>query len=314
MKKKLIAAIIIIVLLAACFIPVTLQQSVTIKSTFFNTYEQFAQANNWKKWRSDLRDTWLSDSSKITTQTTGNTFSINCKELTLQVTNIDGYSFNVDEKNADGNFYYNYTVTPKKEQDQAQVVASEQKSLIKYLSGLFTGTNLPETHLSDIKRFMENADLYYGFNIRKVHVTDTNIVVLTRTVPAKSQFDEAGKLLITLKQYVADKQLHQVQPLIAQFLPGRNDSVRLKIGLPVDKKIQTQPPFLFMTMPPGGYFYTTTYNGKFSNKMKAYSALYQYFRDRGMQTPILPFEAYLDNKLPVADTSQVHLRLNFSTF
>jgi len=314
MKKKLIAATIIIVLIAACFIPVTLQQSLTIKSTFFNTYEQFARANNWKKWRSDLRDTWMSDSSKITTQATGNTFSIACKELTLQVTNIDGYSFNVDEKNADGELFYNYTVTPKKEQNQAQVVVSEKKSFIKYLSGLFSGNSLPETHLGDIKRFMENPDLYYGFNIRKVHVTDTNIVVLTKTVPAKSQFDEAGQLLSALKQYAASKQLRQVQPLIAQFLPGRNDSVRLKIGLPVDKKIQTQPPFLFMTMPPGGYFYTTTYTGKLSNKIKAYSALYQYFRDRAMQTPILPFETYLDNKLPIADTSQVHLRLNFSTF
>jgi hypothetical protein len=244
----------------------------------------------------------------------GNTFSIACKQLTLHVTNVDGYSFNVDQTNAQGNLNYSYTVTPKKDQNQTQVVVAEKKSAIKYFLGLFSGDNLSETHLSDIKRFMENPDLYYGFNIRKVHVTDTNIVVLTKTVPAKSEFDEAAKLLSTLKQYAAGRQLHQVQPLIAQFLPGRNDSVRLKIGLPVDKKIRTQPPFLFMTMPPGGYFYTTIYTGKFSNKMKAYSALYQYFRDRGMQTPILPFEAFLDNKLPTADTSQVHLRLNFSTF
>ena len=314
MKKKLITIVVIIAIIGACFIPVTLQQSLAIKSTFFNTYEQFAQANNWKKWRSDLRSTWLSDSSKITTRTTGNTFSITCNDLTLLVTNTDGYSFNVDETSAQGSLHYDYTVTPKKEQNQAQVVVTEKKSIIRYLSGLFNGDTLPETHLSDIKRFMESPDLYYGFNIRKAHVTDTIIVVLTKTVPAKSQFPEAEKLLGTLKKYAASKQLHQTQPFIAQFLPGRNDSVRLKIGLPVDKKIQTQPPFLFMTMPPGGYFYTATYTGKFSDKIKGYRALYQYFRDRGMQTPILPFETYLDNKLPSTDTSQIRIRLNFSTF
>jgi hypothetical protein len=314
MKKKLVAIVIVIAIAGVCFIPVTLQQSLTIKAAFFNTYQQFAQANNWKKWRSDLRDTWLADSSKITTHTIGNTFSVATKDVSILVTNIDGFSFSVEEENSNGGLNYVYMVTPKKEQNQTQVVISEKKSALKYLAGLFGKDQLSETHVNDIKRFMEDPDLYYGFNIRKVHVTDTNIVVLTKTVPAKGQLVEAEKLLSALKQYALSKQLRQTQPFIAQILPGRNDSVRLKIGLPVDKKIQTQPPFLFMTMPPGGYFYTATYTGKFSDKIKGYRALYQYFRDRAMQTPILPFETYLDNKLPGADTSQIRIRLNFSTF
>jgi len=311
MKKKVILLVLLLIVLAALFIPVSQQRSETIKASFFNTYQQLGAAGNWQKWRSDLRKTWLTDSSKISIRKDQNDFTLAYNDLTIQVKPVNGYSFSVTEQTEYGSLDYGFTLIPAKNPDEAMLSVTQRTSLIHYLFG---GEDLSATHAADLKRFMESPDLYYGFHIIKMHVTDTALVVTGKTVPGKDKFTEAAKLLDELRQYIAKNGLRQTQPLIAQFLPGRRDSIRLKIGIPVNKKAHSEAPFSYMTMPSSGYFYTTVFRGKFSDRQKAYAAIYHYFKDRTMQVPILPFDTYLDNKLPASDTDRVNIRVNFSTF
>jgi len=314
MKKKLLFALLPILVLIALFIPISRQFEVKIKATFFNTYQVLSKSNNWPKWRSDLRSTWLIDSPKIAMINARSSFSVMLGELTLQVTPVNGYSFSVVEQRAEQEHQYLYTLIPAIDQNYTLARLDEKVSLYRYLYDLIDGASSTYAHLIDLKRFMETPDLYYGFHINKIHVTDTSIVVLSNTVLSKNKFIGAQAILQTLQHYLGTNQLQQTQPLIAQFLPGRNDSVHLKVGLPVDKKVQTKTPFIFMTMPSSGYFYTVNFKGRFADRQNAYTAVYRYFKDRNMQVPILPFETYLDNKLPKSDTDIVNIRINFSTF
>ncbi len=314
MKKKLLLLPLPILVLFAFFIPVSRHFEVKIKATFFNTYQVISKADNWKKWRSDLRSSWLADSAKITSVSDQSGFSLKLNDLALQVNPVNGYSFSVNEQSDDQSKQYLYTLVPEKDQNYTIALADEKVSFYRYLVDLINGSAIKHTHLPDLERFMETPDLYYGIHIAKIHVTDTSIVVLTNTVLSKNKFSGAGAILHTLQEYLSKNQLQQTQPLIAQFLPGRNDSVHLKVGLPVGKKAQTKAPFIFMTMPGSGYFYTVNFKGKFNEREKAYAAVYRYFKDRNMQVPILPFETYLDNKLPQSDTDKINIRINFSTF
>ena len=67
-------------------------------------------------------------------------------------------------------------------------------------------------------------------------------------------------------------------------------------------------------MPKGGPLYAAKYTGSFNQRKKVYASLHQYFTDHSYQTAILPFESYLDDKLPTSDTDKVNIQLNFSSY
>ena len=311
MKKKVILFSILSVIVSLFFVPFTQQKTDLIKASFFNTYQQLAKADNWKKWRTDLRGPYLSDSTKISCKQDLNKFILSYSDITLLVNTVNGYTFNIEENNSND---YSYTVIPEKTQYVTSIIVTEKTNCLKHLFDLITKKPYSETHIADFKNFMEDPDLYYGFKIIKKKVTDTSIVVLRKAVLAKNKFNEAAKTLISLKQFIDSEGLKQTQPLIAQFFPKTNDSMQVNIGLPINKKVITSNPIIFMEMPPGESLYTVKFHGKFAERIKVYAAVRQYFNDRNLAMPVLPFETYLDNKLPENDSDIVNIQINFTTF
>jgi len=313
MRKKIALLILLLAVLAFAVIPVNQQKTIRVKASFFNVYQQLAAAGNWAKWRTDLRRARLSDSSKILSTRNTNGFKISHGDLKLNV-QVHGYTFVVDEENKKNEYNYSYTVLPGKYPNATSITVMQKTGILNYLLHLHAKKPFNETHINDLKSFMENPDLYYGYKIIKKRVTDTNIVVLRRAVLSKNKFIEAAKMLADLKHFLSLHHLTQTQPLMAQFFNKANDSSQVNIGLPVDRKIKTRYPISFMAMPPTGYLYTAKFSGKFIDRLKAYAAVKRYFNDREMPIPILPFETYLDNKLPATDSDKINIQINFTTF
>ncbi|MGZ3764302.1 MAG: hypothetical protein ACXVA2_06540 [Mucilaginibacter sp.] len=314
MKKKVILLSFPLIILAACFIPFTQQKNVIVKASFFDSYQQLSKADNWKKWRTDLRKALLADSTKISDKQDTNGFELNYADTKLRVRLVNGNSFSINENNANKESEYSYTVVPQKMSNVTSVIVIEKTNFIKYLANLIDNRSFEGTHIADYKSFMENPDLFYGYKIVKSKVIDTSIVVLKRVVLAKNKFSEAAKSLAILNQYIASKGLKQTQPLMAQFFPKANDSVQLNIGLPVNGKVTATKPIAFMEMPKSGNLYVVKYHGKFSDRLKVYAAVQKFFNDRTLPMPILPFETYLDNKLPQSDSDTINIQINFTTF
>ena len=308
MKKIGFLILIIIIISGVLFIPVTNQKTVTVKALFFNTYQQLSSAGNWLKWRRDLRPAWMADSSKISVTKTQNGFDLKYRDSVIHVA-VNGYSLYISET---GNPNYAYTVFPDTNQNKTNITVFEQTNILNYL---FKSDHLlSDTHITDLKGFLENPDLYYGYQITKIKVTDTALVVLNRVVLDKLKFTTAQQNLAILKQYIAANGLKQTQPFIAQFLPKQKDSVLVNIGVPVNRNVIPRQPIHFMRMPPYGNLYTLKYHGKFKDRVNAFSAMRRFFTDRQLPMPILPFETYLDNKLPLSENDTVNIKLNFSTF
>lgn len=311
MKKKVILLSSILVISAICFIPFTQQKTVTVNASFFNVYQQLAKARNWEKWRSDLRNAWLTDSTKISGTQDANGFKINYASIKLNVNIENGYTFKIKENNGNKELDYGYTVLPGKFQDTTLITLAEKTNVLNYLLNKLHAREVSQTHITDFKNFMENPSLYYGYEITKTKVTDTNIIVLRRVVLAKDKFSEAAKTLNTLKQYVTLNGLKQTQPLIAQFIPKNGDSSQVNIGLPINKKAFTKNHIVYMMMPKNGNIYTAKFRGKFNERQKVYAVMQQFFHDKAIQAPAVPFETYLNNKLPASDTAQINIQVNF---
>lgn len=313
MKKKAALVLLLLIILAALFIPVKRQKIYSVKASFFNVYQQLAKPANWAQWRSDIRPVWQADSGKVTMTREPGVFKISAGDINMNV-KAEGYVFFIGARDKTGSHYYSYTVVPGKYSNETSVTVTTTISLLRNLFDGNEGHLFADTHISDLKNFMENDDLYYGYKIVKKKVTDTTIIVLREVVLSKNKFTAAAKTLNALRQFMSANHLRQTQPLIAQFIDKHNDSTQVNIGLPIDKKVNTNYPVTLMQMPSTGYFYTVHFRGQFKDRLKAYAALHRYFNDRLMPVPILPLETYLDNKLPVADSDQVNIRINFPTF
>ena len=313
MKRKVILISLIVLVFAACFIPVTQQKSISINAPFLNVFVQLSNPLNWEKWRADIRPVTLADSSRIELQKDTSSFEMRYRSHKLNV-RLQGYTvFINDAWNKKLTSYY-YIVVPAKQRNTTSVTVYKNVFSIIYLIGKITPFSFDDTHVDDLKRFMETDSLHYGFNIFKTRVPDTNLVEIKRNVLIKDKFTTAATMKHILEQYIKKHHVKKTQPLIAQFLPLGKDSIHINVGFYINKEVKRENDVIFTRMPRGGPLYCAIYRGRFDHRSKAYTALHQYFNDHLYQLSILPFEIYLDDKLPLSDTTKVITQVTFASY
>lgn len=313
MKKKVIVILLFVFVLAACFITVPQQKTVFVKAPFLNVFIQIAKPENWKKWRSDIRTIPAADSDKISIKRDRFSFNINYGQKSVYVKS-NGNLLDIEDNWDDKSLDYSYALIPGKQQDQTSITVYKKVFSISYLIGKISSVSFDDTHINDLKRFMETDSLHYGFNIFKTKVADENLIEIKKEVLTKDKFTTVAKMLSSLQQYVEKHKVKKTQPLIAQFLPMGKDSIQVNLGFYIDKKVSSENGVIFTTMPKGNTLYAIIYKGRFDERTKAYAAMRQYFRDHIYQMSIMPFESYLDDKLPTSDADRVHVQLNFASY
>ena len=308
MKKKVILFIPLLIILIACFIPVTEEETIPVKDSFFNVYRVLANPAKWKEWRPDLRKISPADTGKIAIKKDSGAFSINYPDIELNVKFKDGV-FDVDDHSNGEHLSYSYFAVPSKARDTALITVDKRISAINYLFHKLTAATFIDTHIYDLKKFMETDTLKYGCKIVKIHVPDANMITMTQVVLTKDRFIKSAAMLAQLQQFLQKHQLKQTQPLVAQFLrKNTTDSTQVRVGMSIDKETVSAGGVTFTRMPKGAPQYTAEFSGRFDRRLKVYAGLQQFFTDHLYQQAILPFESYLDNKLPASDTSKVHIK------
>ena len=313
MKKRIIALSVLLLIISACFIPVTQQETITIKSSFLNVFIHLSDPAIWKKWRSDINVIPSADSNKILVKRDTNSFSLKYGERELDV-KAGGYLFEIEDNWNNKTISYNYIIVPDKSPTKSFIIVSKRTSAIKYLIGKFSKTSFDDTHVNDIKKFMETDSLLYGYNIFKTKVPEGNLIEIKRKVSAKNKFAAAANMQVVLQEYLKKHNVKKVQPLIAQFFPRDKDSTQVNLGFYIDRRVKSENEVIFSEMPKGGSLYAVKYAGSFNRRLKVYASLHQYFVDHSYQTAVSPFESYLDDKLPTSDTSKVNIQINFSSY
>ncbi|MDB5152136.1 MAG: hypothetical protein JWR54_887 [Mucilaginibacter sp.] len=324
MKKKVILLSLLVIVIVVCFIPVTIQKTIAIKSPLLNVYEQLSNPLNWEKWRPDIKKVFIADSNKISIQKdipTSFRIKYAGQELTV-ISNENLFIIN-DTRGDNKTVNYSYTIVPDQLQmtvldnhpKKTLVTANKKVSLITYLIGRLRPVSFSDTHIDDFKRYMETDSLLYGCKIIRTGVPENNLIVIDNSVLAKNKFNEAAKLLSKLQQYLkTHNDIKQMRPLIAQFIPKGLDSAQIKVGIFVNKKVESENEIKYNRMPKGGTFYIAGFKGRFNERQRVYKGLQKYFTNHLYQTVLLPFETYLDNKLPTSDTDEVNIEVIFPSY
>ncbi|MBV8391461.1 MAG: hypothetical protein JO080_16765 [Mucilaginibacter sp.] len=313
MKKKIIALLALVLIIVACFIPVTQQETIPVKSSFLNIFVHLSNPANWRKWRSDMNSIPDADTNKFLVKKDSASFAISYDQRKLDVKS-KGYLFEIEDQWNGKSINYDYIIVPDKLPINTFVAVSKRTSAINYLIGKIRGAPFDDTHINDLKKFMETDSLLYGYNIFKTKVPNDDLIEIKRKVPSKDQFTAAADMQVVLQEYLKKHNIKKVQPLIAQFLPRGKDSTQVNVGFYIDRKVESEGEVFFAQMPKGGVLYAAKYKGSFNQRNKVYATLRQYFTDHSYQTAILPFESYLDDKLPASDTTRVNIQVNFSSY
>lgn len=315
MKKKIILLILLLIIILLFFIPFNQQKTILIKSPFLNTYSLLANPAKWKKWRSDLRKVMIADSNKISVKKDTNSFLVKHENEELEV-KFEGNTFQIDETSNGKNASYRYSLIPVADKflNKTIIVVNNKTNGLNYVIGKFKAPSFSDTHIDDFKNYMETDSLHYGFKIIKTGVPDSTLIVMQKEVSEKDKFTEAAKLLATLELYIKTNNVKQTQPVIAQFNQNMKDSVQVKVGLFINKEVKPGNGIEFTRMPKGGPLFAVKFKGEFSKRGEAYEALKEYFNDHSHQMALLPFETYLNNKLPVRNNDTINIQVNFGTF
>lgn len=312
-KKKIIFAALLLIILASLFFPVSEQKTVPINASFFNIYSLLLAPTSWENWRPDLKKIAGNDSTKFSIRKSKGSFVLQYSDLELSVRSA-GDIFYIDDDFGKKTSSYSYVVVPDKDPTKTLVTVYKETSALRYLAGKFGKVSFEETHIHDLKNFFETDSLHYGFSISKTKISDDNLIEIKKEVLTKNKFSQASASFSALQQYMQANHAKQMQPVIAQFLPKGKDSTQVNVGMYIDKAVKPGKDIRYVTMPKGGTLYSATFRGRFNQRQKVYSGVRQYFSDHHYQTIILPFETYLDNKLPVSDTSTINIRVNFSAY
>ncbi|HVW94542.1 MAG TPA: hypothetical protein VHA56_01070 [Mucilaginibacter sp.] len=314
MKKTVIIISCLIVAVIACFIPVTKSKTIPVKSSFLNVYRLLTTPGKWVKWHPILREIPAADSSKILLKKNSAAFSVKYQDLNLDV-DYKGGDIVVNEQFNGHDNNYSYTLAPDKRPDDTTfVTATKKTSLFSYLLGRIGSDSFSDTRINDLKRYMETDSLRYGCNIAKTKVPGSDLIVVKKKVLTLDKFKAAADIYSELKQFASANNVKPIQPVIAQFIPAGKDSTQVNIGLFIDKPVKGTKDIFYNHMPKGGPLYAAKFSGKFQDRGTVYAGLHQYFIDHLYQMAILPFESYLDDKLPVSDTSKVNIQIDFSTY
>ena len=309
MKKIIVLSVLALLIAALFLIPVSERISVPVKGPFLNIYTLLSKPEKWEQWLPSLCEQDTSVSGKFVIKKDTSSFSITNPKAELRVVK-NAMTFRVQERTPKESTY-TYTILPTQSPNKTFIVVYYKTNLFRYLFGRSTGE---KTHIYNFKHFLETDSLLYGCKIFKTRVPEGNLIVIRKAVPVKAKFNEAHSMLTTLQQYVKEHHLTQMQPVIAQFLPKGKDSAQVNVGLFIDKETVSAAPVTFVRMPKGGPLYVARYKGSFNQRKKVYDGLQQYFTDHLYQSAILPFETYLDNKLPTSDTSKINIQVNFTTY
>jgi effector-binding domain-containing protein len=313
MKKNVIISLLVLVVLVIFFFPYKQQKTVHIHANYFIAFQQLQKPENWKNWQPNLYNAWKKDSSQVKITKKSKGFSFEAPGIAFNVNTAEGFAFKVDKKNGGKNSTYTYVAIPDNHDGSALILVIKRSNLFESVYNFFS-KNLNKSDILYLKNYLEDARLYYGFDIKSTTVTDSNIVVIKKVVAAKNKLNEIAQIQLALKDFIQKHQLKAVQPVIADIRDATADSVRIMIGIPVDKQTVSAGKVKFMHIPEHGKMLTGTYTGKYSGRQRLYVAMKSYLTDHNLATPEDPYEKYLDNKIPVNDTSVVRLQVNFPIY
>ena len=305
MIKKVIILAFLLVTVIVGFIPVTTSVGVHINAQYVNLLQQLQVAHNWIKWQPQLKQ--AEGGFKVDSTSQG--FQIRAQGTALKVKFDNSSSFSVTQTSLGKQAQYTYTVGPDSSINDAIIIVSYKTNLMGYWRSKFSDQAIKNNPVWNLKAFMEDTRLYYGFKIERQQTEGKQVLVKRMTVPKTGWYSQGGQAQAALNNFISNNQLHALGGVQIQATTIPSDSVQLMVGIAINKKAKVAGTPLQLLQMPAGKILVGYYQGAYKNKQKIYSAMQLYIQDKYLHSLILPIEKFTDNKLPQSDDDVVHMQV-----
>lgn len=299
--------VVVVVLVIAGMIPYEQHDHLLIKKRYENVYSLLLKPEQWQKWHPQVKAAWRRDAVALEIEKQKLGFKINAAKLHIDV-RINGFGFDVDQELGSFSSVYSFTVLPATNTRYTDVQLITLSSFFKKLSGWLWHTS-PLLDLRSLKQFIEDDKAYYGYNISIQNAVDTSIAVEQKTVSVKERNTTVATIRQNLQRFVEKNGLKITQPIMADIRTLYQDSIRVMIGFSVNKAFKPEGNINIMRIPKQAKMLTVVYRGKYGNRQSAYTVLKNYMRDYELLAPEVPYEKYLNNRIPLSDSDKVVMQI-----
>lgn len=299
--------LILFFLVLMAFVPVTKHSVLVINANFSNVYQSLNNPQNWVKWQPDLKDhagntAFKNESANAQFEITGKGIKFKVKKNGLTDFDILKTRTRLDKSE------YNYILIADSSTLKTDVFVIQKTNVLGYLKSFVAGDPYQGTPVNDLKVYMEDPRLYYGYEITEQIAHEKILIIKRRTILKDLVYKNNQAFLKSLDSIAKKNGVVVTDAMQLQYISAVGDSVTMIMGLPVNKKISTKGDAENMGMP-GGKVLVGHFKGKYSDRKKLYRAMQLYLADHFMHTQTLPLEKFTHNKLPVNDDDKVDMQL-----
>ena len=312
MKKFfLLTLIVIVTFIIIYFIPVTQTNDVVIKANFDNVLSSLRSPARWEKWHPVVKNFHASNEehTQQPLDSLHNIYTFTDDKDSVVVKTKNPFLYDVQEYLPQNFSSYAFEIMPSFTATKFTTVRVIEKTpLLFYL--------LPSLHTAEgeqgataLKKYLENTKEFYGYDIKAEPVPDTVFATKMITILRADVFKILPAEFEKIRSFIKACNLSQTNFASVSYI-SKGDSLQLIVGIPVDRFVKGNTDIECVNIPKGRML-TAMYEGKFGDRKIIYDAMKKYTKDHSMVNVGASFESYINDQLPVSDSSIVKFKLYY---
>ncbi|MBN8838001.1 MAG: GyrI-like domain-containing protein [Sphingobacteriia bacterium] len=302
MKKWIGLLVILLILLLAgvyVFIPATLKVScVRYVTCYHGSVQKFITDPKW------FNDFLLKSTNTKESDINGKDFSYKLTNTFSNLTEINIHANNIDVMS----HLLSFSVYLDSSAIQWSAEIKTGNNPISRITTYYKAVSLKKSMeglISTLKEQLDKPENLYGIHVKEVQFADTVLITSKfTTVNTPPDTRKLYSIVALLKTYAGKNNAAVVDSPMT--FTQRKDSMYFEtmVGLPINKLIIETGEFKIKRIPHAGNMLQTEIKGGLHTIDKGFEKLTEYFLDSKRQSPAIPFQMLITNRLAETDTSK----------
>lgn len=310
MKRIFIIFPVISVLLLACiylFIPnkIIISKKVNVAANHEALFRTLSDSANWKNWWPGKKET----------------------DPTKGVLSLNGLQYKPGERrtlslpliisNKDFRTFIELTfITIDKESTTVNLdgIIPTSYNPIKRIQRFFTARKIKKdinTMFESINSYYSKIEHLYGYDIQKKSVVDSILLFTSKEIKGYPSTEIIYSLIDELKKYIKQQSANETGYPMLNIFTEDNIDYRVKVAIPVDKKLPSSGNISYKWMLGGGNILITEVHGGNSEIEKALNQVQNYISDYNRVAPAISFQSLVTDRRKETDSSKWVTRIYY---
>ncbi|MBZ5858129.1 hypothetical protein [Flavihumibacter profundi] len=303
-----------LLLLLSVSIPITFNTKAHVPFPLAKTMEQFTSAQQLQKWFLPFAGL---DSSQFTTSQAPQV-ELKGSNESLILTSAKPGNIDLLFKESGSEQDYKFLISRDQKKNIGSIVTmSISNTLWKRMIDPDPIDEIVINSLKNLDRITNNTELYYGYLIKKLTVTDSTFLYATAVVKRNQKASAVKILFDSLFQFAGQNYINYTGRRILSAKPLNDSEMRIFTGIVINGPAtidQDESGISVKTMHAGKGMLVAEYNGVYKNISSVYKALESYKRDNQLASMELPFEEFLNNGNKFEPDDTVNVKVCYPVF